>query len=212
MASKKRIEFNQESYVMDTRFALMVGINDYSKVDGYESLKHSHTNIDYMKEFWNKKGYETKTLREGARDGLEEWSKAIEFLKNMAKMRMTCHKSFALYFCANYKIVDGETFLVWGTKELGETNITQFLRELSDIPQTHVIAVLEGSRVEPLDVEWDGEDFDCLDFSSNANTADRTYKEVKGQLNIIYSNPVVEEQILYEPNAAGIFPLTESFV
>lgn len=67
-----------------------------------------------MKKFLNTKGYETKTLRENEKDGLEEWNKASLFLKTVARNRMNQHKAFFIYVCANFKVVDNETFLIWG--------------------------------------------------------------------------------------------------
>jgi hypothetical protein len=73
--------------VCEARFGLCIGINDYKDTPGFESLEDSHKNIDFMKKFLNEKGYETKTLREGVRDGLEEWTKASMFLKQVARSR-----------------------------------------------------------------------------------------------------------------------------
>lgn len=76
-------------------------------------------------------------------------------------------------------MVDNETFLIWGNKELSDINLTKYLNELADNDKTHVTAIIEGCRVEPM-AEFDGEDFDMVDFSDLANTTDKIVSEVKG--------------------------------
>lgn len=72
--------------------------------------------------------------------------------------------------------------MIWGSKadkELSDINLTRYLTELADNEMVHVTAIVEGCRVEPMD-EFDGEDFDMVDFSDLANTTEKVVKEVKG--------------------------------